>query len=168
SVYRFCSRGCDANRTRAAPLGPRTYGRDYSDRSKSRTTHDRLRKGLLHRPGSDLPNQNVRTNQQTIMRIDLAEQHTAPAWDETHRSFSIWKRSRLDHERHAQRTTWKRNRARVRETRLQQSCHEFGGTFAGFGWFDSGRSRFAAFSLRNFADLRIPIAISTSQRGSEI
>ena len=82
-VYRFCSRGCDANRTRAAALGPRTYRRNYSDRSKSRTTHDRLRKGLLHRSGSDLPNQNVRTNQQTIVRIDLAEQHAAPAWDET-------------------------------------------------------------------------------------
>ena len=109
------------------------------------------RKGLLHRPGSDLPNQNVRTNQQTIVRIDLAEQHAAPAWDETRRSFSIWKRSRLDHERHAQPTTWKRNRARVRETRLQQSCHEFGSTFAGSGWSNSGRSRFASVSLKNFA-----------------
>ena len=102
------------------------------------------------------------------MRIALAEQHAAPAWDETRRSFSIWQRSRLDHERDAQPTTWKRNRARVRETRLQQSCHEFGGTFARTGWCDSGRSRFASVSLNNFAAFRILHAISTSKRGREI
>src|SRR4029077_17168176 len=159
---------CDANRTRAAPLGSRTYGRNYSDRSKLGTAHDRLRKGLLHRSGSDFPNQNVRANQQTIVWIDLAEPHSAPSRDETRRSFGIWKRSRLDHERHAQPTTWKRNRARVRETRLQQSCHDSGGGSGRSGWCDSGRSCFASVSLRNFAAFRILHAISTSETAAKL
>src|SRR5262249_27302372 len=149
SVYRFCSRGCHANRTRAAALGPRTYRRNYPDRSKSGTTRDRLSKGLLHRAGSDLPNQNVRTNQQTIVRIDLGEQLATAAWDETPRFFSIWKRSRLDHECNTQHTSRKRNRAGIREARLQQSCRESKCALAGCG--NSGRSRFAPVSLKNFA-----------------
>jgi hypothetical protein len=59
-------------------------------------------------------------------------------------------------------------RARVRETRLQQSCHKFGGTFAGSGWCDSGRGHFASVSLKNFAAFRILHAISTSERDIEI
>src|SRR6188768_2640559 len=82
------------------------------------------------------------------MRIDLAQRHAAPAWNETRRSFSIWKRSRLDHEHHAQHTTWKRDRARIRETRIQPSCHEVGSTLARAGRSNSSRSRFLAVPLR--------------------
>src|SRR5262249_15320958 len=89
------------------------------------------------------------------MRIDLTQQHAAPATDEARRSVSTWKRSWVDHERHAPPTTGKRNRSRVRETRLQPACHQFGSTFSGSCQSNSGRGRFAAVSLRNFAVLRI-------------
>src|SRR5439155_27279614 len=85
----------------------------------------------------------------------------ASAGDEACRSFSIWKRSRLDHERHAQRRPRKRNCARLRQTRFQQPRDDLKCTPAGYGWSSSGRSRFASVSLKNFAASEF---LSRSQR----
>ena len=52
-------------------LGSRVDRGDYSDRSQSGTTNDRLPKGLLHRSGSDLANKDVGPDEQEIMRADF-------------------------------------------------------------------------------------------------
>src|ERR1051325_567835 len=65
----------------------------------------------------------------------------------------------MDHKRHAQPTTWKGNRPRVRQTRLQRSWHECECTLVGWGNSDGGR--FTSVCLKNSAISRIP---SRSQR----
>src|ERR1043165_6887510 len=79
------------------------------------------------------------------MRINFGERHAARAWNETLRSVSIWKRSRLDHQRQPRPTG--RDRTWVRETWFQQSWHEFECTLFGCG--NSGRSGFASVSIKH-------------------
>jgi hypothetical protein len=98
--------------------------RDYSSRSQSGTTNDRLPKGLLHWPGSDFTNEDVRPDEQATMRTDFGGRYSASARYETCLSFSAGEGSWLDHERRVQRKNRKRNRPRIRETRLQQRRYQ--------------------------------------------
>ena len=77
-----CGRGY-ADRAGYSSLGSRTDGGDYSDRSQSGTTNDRLRKRLLHRPGSDLADENVGPDKQTAMRFGFAGRCPVPTRNET-------------------------------------------------------------------------------------
>src|SRR3954467_14033291 len=84
------------------------------------------------------------------MRIDRFRQFASPTWHEARALFKFWNRSRLDYERNAQRTRWKRNRTRLHQTRLQQSWHELGRSVGWPAWLNSDPGRFASISLRNF------------------
>src|SRR6188472_4200710 len=65
--------GTSSNRKRNPALGPRVNTRHHSTRSKPGRTGDRLRKGLLYRPGSDLTNENERPAPTAVMRVSFGE-----------------------------------------------------------------------------------------------
>src|SRR4029450_6481037 len=83
-----------------------------------------LSKGLLHRPGSDLANEDIWPDEQATMWADFGGQYPASARYETCPSFSAGEGSRLDYQRHAQRKNRERNRPWIRGTRLQQRCYQ--------------------------------------------
>src|SRR2546427_4003384 len=57
--------GTFAHREWNPALGPRVNSRYYSTRSEPDRERNRLRKRLLHRPGSDLTDENERANPAT-------------------------------------------------------------------------------------------------------
>src|SRR5690242_1253557 len=65
--------GTFANRKWNPALGPRVNIRYYSTGSEPGRTRNRLRKGLLHRPGSDFTDENERAAPTAIMRVSFRE-----------------------------------------------------------------------------------------------
>src|SRR5689334_14286011 len=65
--------GTSAHPERNPALGPRVNIRYYSTGSEPGRTRNRLREGLLYRPGSDLTNENERSAPTTVMRLSFGE-----------------------------------------------------------------------------------------------
>ena len=65
--------GTFANREWNPALGPRVNSRYYSTGSEPGRARNRLRKGLLYRPGSDLTDENERAGPTAIMRVSFGE-----------------------------------------------------------------------------------------------
>src|SRR5437763_13354353 len=65
--------GTFAHPERNPALGSRVNIRYYSTRSEPGRMRNRLRKGLLYRPGSDLTDENERSAPTAVMRISFGE-----------------------------------------------------------------------------------------------
>ena len=63
--------GTFANREWNPALGPRVNSRYYSTGSEPGRARNRLRKGLLYRPGSDLTDENERAGPTAIARVSF-------------------------------------------------------------------------------------------------
>ena len=133
SVYRFCSRGCDAKLNEGCPAGDAKLKNEIIPMKQTSNHARSITKRVVTLAGSDFSNQDVRQTDKRLCGLISLNSTTAPARDEARRSFGIWKRSRLDTSATRSLRLGK-EMPLVRETGLQQSCHQFGSTFTGSGW----------------------------------